>query len=61
MKAIVLLALLSSACAGSFRSIGMEDPSVEIVRSMSAAQSATIKSLMEALVQAQANACGASR
>jgi hypothetical protein len=48
---------LSTACAASFRTVGMEDPSVEIVRALSATQASTIKALTDALTVAQKLAC----
>lgn len=54
---IVILALALSGCAAGFRTVGMEDPSVEIVRALAATQTSTIKALTDALTAAQKSAC----
>lgn len=57
-KTIAFLALVGlSGCAYSARTVGMQDPSVEIVRTLAAAQAQSIKSLTDALVRAQATSC----
>lgn len=57
-RAITLCALLAlPGCALSTRTVGMEDPSVEIVRALAASQTASIKALTDALASAQKSAC----
>lgn len=56
-RAVVALSILCSGCAWSARSAGMQDPSVEIARTLAATQASTVKALTEALVAAQAKAC----
>jgi hypothetical protein len=54
--AIVALAL-TSGCALSTRTLGMQDPSVEITRALAASQTAAIKALTDALTAAATKAC----
>lgn len=55
--AIGLVALFGAGCGATFRTVGMEDPSVEMVRALASTQTATIKALTEALTRAAATAC----
>lgn len=59
MKQVIFafVVLTSPACAGSFRSFGMQDPTVESVRALAQVQVETIKALTAALTKAQASAC----
>lgn len=57
--AICALLALNVGCAASYRTLGMQDPSVEIARAMSATQTASIQALTEAL--SKITACGGSK
>ena len=49
-RLIVVVALIGlTGCAGSFRTLGMQDPSVEITRALTASQTAIVKALTDAL------------
>jgi len=50
-----LLAL--PGCAATYRTVGMQDPAVEMVRALAATQTSTIKALTDALTAAQKSAC----
>lgn len=57
-RTLTLCALLVlPGCAASFRSVGMQDSQVEIVRALAATQASTIKALTDALTAAQKSAC----
>lgn len=58
-KTLTLCALVAmcTGCAASFRSVGMQDSQVEIVRALAATQTSTIKALTDALTAAQKSAC----
>ena len=58
MKRLAIFALaMCTGCAYSGRTVGMQDPSVEIVRTLAAAQAQSIRALTEALAAAQKTAC----
>ena len=57
MKYTIILAALLTGCSATLRLPGMQDPQVEVVRALSAAQVASVKALTDALLKAQATAC----
>lgn len=54
---VALAASVSSGCAFSARTVGMHDPTIDVVQSLAATQTATIKALTDALTVAQRGAC----
>ena len=57
LESVLGLVALTVGCAATYRTIGMKEPSVEIVRALAAAQTSAIKALTDALTRAQATAC----
>lgn len=55
--ALCALVAFTAACGASFRTVGMQDPGVEMVRALAATQTSTIKALTDALTAAQKSAC----
>jgi len=55
--AVHALAALAPGCAISARTMGMHDPTIDVVKALAEAQVATVQAITAALSRAQANAC----
>lgn len=57
MKRLLILAILSSGCSATFRTVGSHDPVVDVVQAMALQQTTTLQALTLALTRAQALSC----